>query len=524
MAWLTWILLAIAAAGPRTPLDARQAGVGHNLDIYVVLDMSASMNATDIAPSRLARAKLEIDDLLRRLHGERVALVAFSGSPAVIAMPTRDQALLRYYLGILHGGLFDVPGSDLGGALQLVRGMIEAQHRPAAVVLLSDLDASLLSGISGDRIRGALDAIRTSRTPTFALQTASYLGSMVLTARGQPLSDRGGTVISRPDAESFRELLAPTGGAVVTVADGDGDWRALYDRNIAKQPGAQRPAKGVITWRDWYAWFLAPALLLMLASGKLPAIRPAGRALPSVFLGAGLLFFAMPPAHANALASAYDAYRTKRYAAAEAAYRTIAGFTGRMGEGAAAYRRRNYRFAADQFTRALRLAETEAQRADALFNLGNSLAQSGQLVSAIDAYRDVLRYRPGDAASIANLAMVSAAARAAPRRNPQNAGIPGRRGIALSDAKFDSIDDKPVAMDIDPPDPAPTSREARQRALDASAAQARERVTKRRGQRASLDAAAKKLEMIQDHPQALQQALIRRDAKEYSGDVTMPPW
>lgn len=523
-AWIVWALLAIAAAGPRWPVTAQEKAATHDFDIYIVLDVSSSMNATDIAPARLARAELEIYDLIGRLRGEHVALVAFAGTPAVIAMPTADMNVLRHSLGLLSPKLFEVPGSDLGGALNLVRDLAATRARPAAVVLLSDLESSLLSGGVGDRTRQAVRALRVVGVPVYALEVASASGATVLSPEGTPLRYQGSAVLSRPDTEGFRELLAP-GGALVTVADGESDWLAIYDRGIAQLPGAPRDVKKITAWRQLYAWFLAPALLLMLSSHVLTR-RPRVHARPAILAIAalGVLYFPSPALHATSLSSAYSAYQAKRYAAAQAAYRQIPGFNGRMGEGASAYRRADYMFAIQQYTQALRLSETNAQRADALFNLANSLAMAGQFSAAMDAYSDVLRYRPGDRASVKNLAVVTAAARAVPAADSASVGIPGRRGTALSDEDFNSIDDKPVFMEPGPPDRAPLTRESADRA--AGARSVVEDLSSRFAtqQKPPYEVAAKKLELIKDRPQELQQAFIRRDAREFGGEIAMPPW
>ncbi len=93
---LAWLLLAVAAAGPRLPLEL-PASVDsvprHGLSLMVVLDVSASMAATDIAPSRLQRARLELADLAGRLRGERVGLIVYAGRAGLLLPPTEDPAL-----------------------------------------------------------------------------------------------------------------------------------------------------------------------------------------------------------------------------------------------------------------------------------------------------------------------------------------------------------------------------------------------------------------------------------------------
>ena len=146
-----WILLACAIAGPRLPLlgdNEQQVKQRHEMDIMVILDVSPSMQAQDISPQRLQRAKLELLDLLPRLHGERLGLVAFSGSAAQIMPLSRDYAALRYYLQIAEPALFDASGTAISSALELaMRKLPQDKTGSRAILLLTDAESSALSGV-----------------------------------------------------------------------------------------------------------------------------------------------------------------------------------------------------------------------------------------------------------------------------------------------------------------------------------------------------------------------------------------
>ena len=90
-------LLIVAAARPRFGLYTEtiaQRGV----DLFVLLDVSRSMTAEDVAPNRLERAKSDIRDLLPHLAGDRVGLIVFAGKPVVKAPLTNDQGFFRMVL------------------------------------------------------------------------------------------------------------------------------------------------------------------------------------------------------------------------------------------------------------------------------------------------------------------------------------------------------------------------------------------------------------------------------------------
>jgi Ca-activated chloride channel homolog len=125
---LAWLLLALAAAGPRLPLELRegQATPRHLLTVMAVLDVSASMRAADIVPDRLARARLELLDWLPRLQGERVGLIVYAGEAGVLLPPTDDPELSQARSTRIDPRLIEAQGTNLAAALDLARTQLEA--------------------------------------------------------------------------------------------------------------------------------------------------------------------------------------------------------------------------------------------------------------------------------------------------------------------------------------------------------------------------------------------------------------
>ena len=403
---LAWLLLAVAAAGPRQPLDVPGAPQRAGLDILLVLDLSRSMQATDVAPGRLQRARIEIHELLdhlQRHRHQRIGLIVFAGRPHLFVPPTTDPAALRFYLQQLDELRLPFRGSRPAAALALARRELAASGHPGAVVLLTDGDFPDLDEAGRERLLEVARGLAGDDIPVSVLGLGSVEGEAIARPGGGWLTDAAGRpVISRMDEDLLAELANQGGGRYRAVTDDDSDWQAIYDEGIARRavPLAGTAGRDVI-WREDYPWALLPAILLLFAalSPRAWPRRWPGRAL----LPALLLLLLLPPAvRADPLRDAYAAFARGDWLAAREGYAAISGYAGRLGEGASRYRLGDMAGAVRQFGQAALAAETDTQRATALFNLGNSLFRLGDYAAAADVYADALRYRPDHAASRRN--------------------------------------------------------------------------------------------------------------------------
>lgn len=510
-----WLLLAAALAGPRLPLpastpgaDARLAVPRHDLDLSIVLDVSPSMRAQDVSPDRLRRAKLKLLDLARRLRGERLQLIAFSGEAGVLMPPTRDLGLLEHYLDLARPELFEDSGTHLAAALRLVLAQREP-GRPQAVLLVTDGEASALSGEAGHAALAAAGALKAAGMPLYVLALGTEQGSTIPQPEDGVVEENGAPVVSRLDAAGFRALAAATGGAFATVTGDDSDLALLYDRGILTLPSAPATADRTRGWHELYPWLLAPALLLWLLRAGL---RPHAAAVAALALAGSAQAAGTDPAF-----DAWQAYRAQDYLLAQQRYASLDGFSARMGEGASAYRRKDYGHAVRQFTAALLLARTPRERADALFNLGNAFYFAGNRTAALDAFQGVLRYRDDERAR-ANLARVTAQMKAAPA--PAGEGVAGRRGRGLGEGD-DAGGDAPMGMAPDKERPQvlqePDERDA------AGARGARIAPPGAQDPLADVRAAQKKLELVRDRTAELTQRLLTQDRGAGPAE-TRRPW
>ena len=138
---LLWALLVLAMAGPRWDYtDMRLFHPGNNL--LILLDISRSMQVADVAPSRIGRARQEIQDLIMQDRDVRLGLIAFASVPHVVAPVTEDTFTVLNALPALSTDLTELQGSRVGAALERAEGLLKGlpAESSRAILLITDGD------------------------------------------------------------------------------------------------------------------------------------------------------------------------------------------------------------------------------------------------------------------------------------------------------------------------------------------------------------------------------------------------
>jgi Ca-activated chloride channel family protein len=384
------VLVCAALAGPswRTqpvPLH-RDAGAR-----IVVLDLSPSMDAVDVAPTRLERARAAAADLLADAAGAQLGLVVFGADAFSVAPLTADPAVLVHLLGGVSTSVVPRAGSrpDLG--LDLARRLLaESGAAGGEVILVGDS--------AGDA--RALAAARALAGAGFALQVLAvgtpYGGPVRVAQQAFARTDSGEVFVSRPEFEAL-ERVAHAGGGRFQLLPAAGPTPRFARGATASRAAAAADASSAR--RD------DGALLALLALPFAALLFRRGWLACLALFALGALSATFPP---PALAFDWpDLWRRADQQAAQAFARGRAGdearLLERLGPGSP--------WRAVLLYRAERYAEAEAlyaslDTADAHYNRGNALALAGQLVLALQAYDAALARRPGMSDALHNRALV----------------------------------------------------------------------------------------------------------------------
>lgn len=361
----TLVLGAVAVAGPSWEKD-RPAFMDNRAPLIIAVNLSPSMNDNDVPPSRLEAAKHKLHDLVNRRHGARIGLIAYAGSAHLVLPPTDDPVLLDSFLQVLSSTLITTPGNDLPGVVDIANRLLEAEHTPGTLVLVTD------------------GAEPTQFTAVAKRLDHADLQLLVLAVTRQA----DGHLKQLADATD-----APLGS--LTDNDDDLDWIELHAQKHFEATSAEQQH---LQWKDAGYWLLYPLLMLAFYSLRrgwglnwsAAVLLALGAALPS------------PPARAEGLADAFwTADQQGRWAYEHHHYQQATRhFQDLYWKGLAAYALGDYAAAQQAFS--------GLTSAAGYFYQGNSYVHLFKFDEAIKAYQQALALQPGFAQAQANLALSKA--------------------------------------------------------------------------------------------------------------------
>ncbi len=352
--------------------------------LVVALDLSRSMDAEDILPSRLARARLKILDILARRKSGQTALVVYSSNAFTVTPLTTDTDTVAALVNSLSTDIMPSRGSNPAVAMQKGRQLLDqAGVGYGEVLLITD------GGSSAAAEKVARD-LKSAGYTLSVLGVGTREGAPIPRASGGFITDnRGKIAVPRLEERSLRALAVAGGGRFAVLSADNRDLDVLLSGEVTT---ASSSAESLATdqWREEGPWLL----LLLLPIAALAFRR--GWALV-------LLVFVLP-APQPAEASFWDDLWQNKNQQAQKQLETgnaedaAALFEDTEWRAVARYRARDFAGSAAEF----------AERGDArnLYNLGNAMAFQGELDSAIDAYEQVLEMEPDNEDAAYNLELI----------------------------------------------------------------------------------------------------------------------
>ncbi|MDO9107050.1 MAG: VWA domain-containing protein [Methylovulum sp.] len=381
---LAAILVVIALAGPSW--ERLPAPVFRNASaLVIVLDLSRSMDAEDVKPSRLVRARYKITDMLKQRKDGQTALLVYAGDAFTVTPLTDDTETIANQLSALNTGIMPSQGSDTALALEKAGELFkQAGLQKGHIILVTD-------GIDDNAIAAA-KALDTIQVSVLGVGTAD--GAPIALADGGFLKDRqGAIVVPKLNPEALMQLAQAGHGHYQTLTANDADIQTLM-ANVnrpVQQQGKEQADVLLEQWEDRGPWLLLlvlPLAALMFRKGVL------------------CLALVLLPLPKNSYALDWqDLWQTKDQQAQQA-YNSQ-----QYGKAADLFERPDWKAAAHyqagDYAKALE--HKPAQSSDGFYNQGNALAQSGQLEQALKAYDQALALNPGNTDAQANKEMVKKA-------------------------------------------------------------------------------------------------------------------
>jgi len=380
------------------------------LDVLIAIDCSRSMLATDLSPSRLQRAKLATQDLIAKLPGDRVGLIAFAGTAFLQAPLTIDYGAVLNSLDELDTNIIPRGGTNIAAAIteaDAAFGKGESDNR--CLVLFTDGEE-----LEADAVAAA-DAEK-DHMKIFTVGLGSADGSLI------PIPDeKGGTtfvkdengqfVKSRLDESRLTKIAETTGGFYVHLQNGPAEMEKIIRDGLGHMKEKEFETRLSRRPIERYQWPLGAALVLLVASSLIGERKRALRRAAAPAVAVALLVLLLVPMAASAKNSGLEAYDREDYAGA------ISEFDRQLQQqsdsaalnfdlGAAAYKSGDYDKALAAFSKAV-TSPNPLLRAAAEYNLGNTLFQQGAATEqedhrvqhwkdALQHYEEALKVNPQD--------------------------------------------------------------------------------------------------------------------------------
>ena len=400
------------------------------IETIICLDVSNSMLAEDVAPSRLDRSKMMIENLVDHFTNDKIGLIVFAGDAFVQLPITSDYVSAKMFLSNISPGMIATQGTDIATAVNMASHSFTQQEGVGkAIIVITDGE---------DHEGGALEAAKDARERgmnTYVLGVGSPDGAPIPTGDGDYLKDNTGqTVMTGLNEDMCRQLADAGGGAYIHV---ENNSNAQQQLDLALDKLAKKEISTTI-YSDYDEQFQAVGILVLLLliievcilEVKNPLMRRVSLFKRSpksvaVFLLFMLSAVAMAQSDRQLVRQGNKQFRLGNAAEAEVSYRKAVEKNQRNPQanynlGNALMLQRKDSLAITQLEKAGKLETNPLRRAQAYHNIG-VICQQHQLFSeAIEAYKEALRNNPVDDETRYNLELCKRQLKQ--QQNQQNQG------------------------------------------------------------------------------------------------------
>ena len=252
----------IALMGPSFGESKREVkSVGK--DIFVLIDLSQSMNANDVQPTRLEKVKFELKNIVDAFSTDRIGVIIFSSEAFMQSPLTYDQNAVNLFIETLNTNLVPNAGTDFAPPLELAleklnsEGSPVTQQKSKVIILISDGEDF------GEDTDQVAEEIESSGIKLFTLGIGTESGSRIRTRTGFKKDRDGNEVVTKLESRSMRKLASDTGGKYFEINATNNDVSRLIN-TINRIEGELRDSRQVDVSANRYYYFLAFGLFLLM--------------------------------------------------------------------------------------------------------------------------------------------------------------------------------------------------------------------------------------------------------------------
>jgi Ca-activated chloride channel family protein len=255
-------LLMVALLGP-TFGDSKREIKSVGKDIMICVDLSKSMDAFDVPPTRLEKIKFEMKKLAAAFSSDRIGIIIFSSEAFMQCPLTYDQNAINLFIETMNTGLVPSSGTDFGPPLKMALAKLEdsegpsTQQKSKVIILISDGEDF------GEETNQVAEEIEDKGYKLFTLGVGTEQGSQIVAGKGYKTDKEGNTVITRLNPSSLKSLASKTNGEYFEINQSRNDLNRLIS-TINKIEGQMRDARLIDASANRYYYFLLGALVLIV--------------------------------------------------------------------------------------------------------------------------------------------------------------------------------------------------------------------------------------------------------------------
>lgn len=430
------VMLARPQMGSKISHDKRQG-----IETIICLDISNSMMAEDVVPSRLEKSKMLIENLVDNFTNDKIGLVVFAGDAFVQLPITSDYVSAKMFLQNITPSLIQSQGTNIGEAIDLAsKSFTQQSNVGRAIILITDGENHEPGA------KEAAEAAKKKGINVFILGIGNTQGAPIPTGDGGYMKDNTGNTVMTALNENMCKELAQAGSGQYIHVDNTSDAEKMLNDDLTK---LQKGDTSSVVYSEYDEQFQAVGILVILLliieicilDVKNPLLRNMkffGKSLGSrqgLGFGKKTAMFALLMVMSAVSAQAQNdrdfirqgnkAYRTQKWAQAETQYRKAISKNGKNPQavynlGNALLMQQKDSMAMLQYQQAAQLETNKIRRAQSYHNMGVIMQNHREYSKAIECYKMALRCNSQDNATRYNLALCKKLLKNQPQQNNQN--------------------------------------------------------------------------------------------------------